>query len=460
MAEQLSPSDRSSLAAERGPVNMAMVGAMVFDAGPGAGYEDVLERLRARLHLIPRYRQRLQQPPLGLANPVWVDDTDFELEWHVRQATLPAPGGDAELAAYVAREASRRLDRSRPLWELHVLEGLAGEGVALLPKMHHALVDGIGAIDVGTVLLDPSSEPLQIPPPEDPWEPEPYDPARHLTRLAATPFARAQRLLMETATRALETRPRDVADELRSATELAVELARVRPQAPMTPLNREISPNRRFALARCDLASLKAAGKGPGGTVNDALLAAVAGMLRRYLDRVDLERPPVALVPVSVRPAGEEGELGNRIATVFVDLPVDEPDPVERVRRLAAITADLKGSAAVRAGAMLVGAAGWAPPAVSAMLARAMAGARAFNVVVSNIPGPQQPFFLAGRRMREVFPAVPLNPANQGLSVGIVSYDGGVFFGLLADRDLEPPLEVAAEALTESLAELRAPGAG
>jgi diacylglycerol O-acyltransferase / wax synthase len=323
--------------------------------------------------------------------------------------------------------------------------------------MHHALVDGIGAVDVGTVLLDPSPEPLDIPPADQPWEPQPYDPARHLARLAATPFARAQRLLMETATRALETRPRDVAEDLRSATELAVELARVRPQAPMTPLNREISPNRRFALARCDLASLKAAGKGAGGTVNDALLAAVAGMLRRYLDGIELDRSPVALVPVSVRSPGEGAEAGNRIATVFVDLPVEEPDPVERVRRIAAITGDLKGSAAVRAGAMLVGASGWAPPAVSAMLARAMAGARAFNIVVSNIPGPQQPFFLAGCRMREVFPAVPLNPANQGLSVGLVSYDGNVFFGLLADRDLDPGLEVAAGALAESLSELRAP---
>jgi diacylglycerol O-acyltransferase / wax synthase len=242
VAEALSPSDRSSLAAERGTVNMAMAGVMVFDAGPGLGYIAVLERLRERLHLIPRYRQRLQEPPLGLANPVWVDDTDFDLEWHVHQATLPAPGGDAELAAYVARETSRRLDRSRPLWELHLVEGLAGDRAALVPKMHHALVDGIGAIDVGTVLLDPSPEPLEIQPAERPWEPRPYDPTRHLARLAATPFARAQRLLMETATRALEARPRDVAADLRSATELAVELARVRPPAPMTPLNREISP--------------------------------------------------------------------------------------------------------------------------------------------------------------------------------------------------------------------------
>ena len=455
MAEPLSPSDRSSLAAERGPVNMAMAGAMVFDAGPAITYDTVLERVRARLHLIPRYRQRLRESPLGLTNPVWVDDADFELEWHVRQATLPAPGGDSELAAYLARETSRRLDRSRPLWELHVVEGLAGERVALVPKMHHALVDGIGAIDVGTVLLDPSPQPLEVPPAQGPWEPEPYDPARHLARLAATPFVRAQRLLLDTAVRALETRPRDVAEELRSATELAVELARVRPQAPMTPLNREISPNRRFALTRCDLATLKAVGKAAGGTVNDALLDAVTGMLRRYLAGIEPERPPVALVPVSVRTADESAEAGNRIATVFVDLPVDQPDPVERVRRLAAVTRELKGSAAVRAGAMLVGAAGWAPPAVSAMLARAMAGARAFNLVVSNIPGPQQPFFLAGRRMREVFPAVPLNPANQGLSVGIVSYDGGVYFGLLADRELDPPLAVAAGALEQSLDELR-----
>jgi diacylglycerol O-acyltransferase / wax synthase len=456
VAEPLSPSDRSSLAAERGPVNMAVGAVLVFEGGRGLDYDAVVERLRTRLHLIPRYRQRLASPVPGVAQPEWVDDEHFDLRWHVRHVALPPPGGDAELAAFVGSEFSRKLDRDRPLWELNVVEGLARRRVALVPRMHHALVDGIGAIDVGTVLLDPSPEPIDIAPPEGPWEPESYDRRRHLARLAATPFVRAQKMVLDTATRALDTSPRRAADDLRRATELMTELARNRPQAPMTPLNEPISPNRRYAFARASLKELKAAGKQAGGTVNDALLTVVAGMLRRYLEAAGLalDAPPVALVPVSVRREDERGELGNRMSTVFVDLPMAEPDPLVRLRRISETMRALKESSAVQAGALLVGATGWAPPLVSSVLVRAMGGVRAFNLVVSNVPGPQQPFYLGGSRMLEVFPIVPLNPVNQRLSVGIVSYDGGVFFGLLADRDLDPPVEVGAQALQAALDEL------
>lgn len=459
MAYELSAADRSSLTAEQGPVNMAVAAVLVFDPGPGVAYDAVLDRLRARLHLIPRYRQRLEEPRLGLVNPVWADDADFEVEWHVRHATLPEPGGYDQLADYVAREVSRRLDRSRPLWELHVVDGLEGERVALVPKMHHALVDGVAAVDVGTVLLDPGPEPLDIPPPDQPWEPRPYDRARHLTHLAATPIVRGQRVLLETVNRARDGGPRRAAEDLRRAGDLVVELARQRPQAPMMPLNERLSPNRRYALTRCPLDGLKVAGKAQGGTVNDALLAAVAGMLRRYLEGVRLDRPPVALVPVSVRPQGDGGQMGNRISTVFVDLPVDEADQAARVRTIAAAMREIKGSAAVRAGAMLVGATGWAPPIVSSMLVRALGGVRAFNLVVSNVPGPQVPFYLGGCRLRETYPVVPLNPANQRLAVGILSYDGAVFFGLSADRELDPPVTAARDALDESLRELLAASA-
>jgi diacylglycerol O-acyltransferase / wax synthase len=455
LAEALSPADRSSLAAERGPVNMAVGAALVFESGRGLHYDTVVRRLDSRLHLIPRYRQRLASAVPGVAQPEWVDDEHFDLRWHVRHVALPPPGGDAALASFIGTEFSRKLDRDRPLWELNVVEGLAGRRVALVPRMHHALVDGVGAIDVGTVLLDPSPEPVEIPSPEGPWEPAEYDRGRHLARLAATPFVRAQRIVLDTATRALDMSPRRAADDLRRATEVMTELARTRPQAPMTPLNRPISPNRSYAIARASLDELKAAGKGAGGTVNDALLGVVAGMLRRYFEAAGLAlaAPPVALVPVSVRREDEQGELGNRISTVFVDLPIDDPDPLARLRRISETMRALKDSAAVQAGALLVGATGWAPPLVSSVLVRALGGVRAFNLVVSNIPGPQQPFYLAGSRMLEVFPIVPLNPVNQGLSVGIVSYDGGVFFGLLADQALEPPVEVAAAALGEALDE-------
>ena len=454
MAQDLSPADRSSLAAEVGSVNMAVGGLLLFEGGEGMRYERVVERVVDRLHLIPRYRQRLRAGTTGLTNPVWVDDDGFDITWHVRRAVLPAPGDEAALAQFVGSQMSRRLDRSRPLWELTVVEGLGGGRAALLAKMHHALVDGVAAVDIGTVLLDPSVEPLRIPAPDEPWAPQAYDRTRHLARLAATPIVRAQKLLLDSATRALTPDPGRAAGDLRRATELLVQLARTRPSAPMTPLNAGHGPNRRFAFASAPLADLKAAGRAQGATVNDALLAAVAGMLRRYLEAAGAvpRKPLVALVPVSVRRPGEEG--GNAISTVLVDLPVGEPDPAARIAAIHATMAEIKDSAAIRAGALLVGASGWAPPLVSSTLARATGNLRAFNVVVSNVPGPQQPFWLNGCRLLAVHPAVPLNPGNQGLTVGIISYDGRVCFGLLADRDLDPPLEVASQGLRAALEEL------
>jgi diacylglycerol O-acyltransferase len=477
MTEELSPPDRSSIAAEQGPVNMAVGGLLVFEPEPQLTRATVAGRLADRIHLIPRLRQRLEEPPFGLANPVWTDDVAFDLDWHVRQAGLPAPGDDAELAVLVGREFSHRLDRSRPLWEATVIDGLAGGRQALLMKVHHALVDGMAAIGLAALVLDPSPEPLEIAPAEGDWEPRRYDRRRHVARLASRQLALAPRLMVDSMQRALDPDPRRAAGELRRTTELALELARTRPSAPMTPLNRPISPNRRFATAVGDLAAAKRAGRAAGATVNDALLAVVAGMLGRYLRATDHGTPgagpdtgptvtsadrtadPVALVPVSVRPAPADGATGNRISTVFVDLPVSEPDLGERIRAISAQTRALKESAAVRAGALMVEASGWAPPLVSGLLARTMGSMRVFNLVVSNIPGPQQPFYLSGVKLTGVHPVVPLNPANQGLSVGIISYDGRLCFGLLADRDLDPPLAVAAAALAEELAGLESAAA-
>jgi WS/DGAT/MGAT family acyltransferase len=460
VTEELSPADRSSLAAERGAVNMAVGGLLVFESGLTRTM--VKERIGERLHLVPRLRQRLQEPPLGVANPVWTDDTAFDLDWHVRQSSLPAPGGDAEIGVLVGREFSHRLDRSRPLWECTLIDGLTEGRQGLLMKVHHALVDGMAAIGMAALVLDPTEEPLEIPPPQEEWSPRAYDPRRHVARLAAKPLQRAPKLMVEGMLRALDPDPRRAASDMRRATEVTLELARARPQAPMTPLNRPISPNRRYAVAQAELDAIKRVGRESGGTVNDVVLALVAGMLGRYLAAAGEAafpasgRPPVALVPVSVREPGESGEMGNRISTVFVDLPVFGHDLGDRIRAIAAQTSELKDSAAVRAGSLMLAASGWAPPMVSGMLARAMGQVRAFNVVVSNVPGPQQPFYLSGVQMAEVYPAVPLNPSNQGLSVGVVSYDGRVCFGLLADRDLDPPLSTAAAGLVAALGELQA----
>ena len=460
MTEELSPADRSSLAAERGATNMAVGGLLVFAPEPPLTHAMVAARIGERIHLLPRLRQRVEEPPLGIANPVWTDDTGFDLDWHVRQASLPAPGGDSELGALVGREFSHRLHRSRPLWEATLIEGLEGGRRALLMKVHHALVDGVAALGMAALVLDPSEEPLEIPAPDREWSPRRYDLRRHVAQLAAKPLAIAPKLMVDATLRALDPDPRRAASEIRRATEVALELARARPQAPMTPLNRPISPNRRYALAHTELRSLKAVGRRAGGTVNDVVLAIVAGMLGRYLAAAGDEFPstaarsPVALVPVSVRLPGEEGELGNRISTVFVDLPVGEHQLLARTEAIAAQTRELKTSAAVQAGSLMIGASGWAPPLVSGMLARAMGQVRAFNLVVSNIPGPQQPFYLDGVRMQEVYPVVPLNPSNQGLSVGVISYDGRVCFALLADRDLDPPLSIAGAGLIAALGEL------
>jgi diacylglycerol O-acyltransferase / wax synthase len=445
MAEDLSPADRSSLAAEQGPVSMAVGGVLIFESE--IGHERLIERIGSRLHLIPRYRQRLQQAASGITNPVWVDDDHFDIRWHVRVTRLSAPGSDTQLAELIGTEMSRRLDRARPLWEVTLVERLDGGRCAVLAKMHHALVDGVAAIDIGTVILDPTPEPLDLGA-EAEWAPKPYDRRKHLARMMTVPVLRAQRALLESAQRALTTDPRRAADDLRRATDLLTQLARTRPAAPMTSLNRGIGPNRSYALQTAPLQALKDAAKPHGATVNDAILAAVAGMLRVVAPGVD----PVALVPVSVRQAGDEG--GNRFSTVLVDLPAHDPDPVARMQAVHEQMAKLKDSAAVRAGALLVGASGWAPPLVSSTLARAMSGVRAFNLVVSNLPGPQQPFYLDGVRLERVHPVVPLNPSSQGLTVGVLSYDGTVCFGLLADRALEPPLEEVSLALREALAEL------
>jgi diacylglycerol O-acyltransferase len=457
MAEALSPADRSALNSERGPITMSVGGLLILEEGPGLTPAALAQRLRERIHLIPRYRQKLKSLTGGLVQPTWVDDDAFDPEWHVRPATLPAPGDDAQLAEHVGRVMSQRIDRSRPLWELHVISGLEGGRTALMPKMHHALVDGIAAIDVGTVLLDPGEESLVIEP-ED-WSPEASGTRSHLTRLAGMQLVRAQKLVKDSTLRALDTSPRRAAEDLWRGTELLTELARQRPQAPMTPLNRPISASRRFARASGSLTEIKRVAKSFDATVNDVLLAVVAGTLERYLAGVaaDMDRrsSPVALVPVSVRREDQRGETGNRISMVFVDLPVREIDPVARIRVLHAQMTEIKASAAVRAGAIMVGAIGLAPPVVSAALGRALGNVRACNLVVSNVPGPQQTFYLAGSKVLEAYPIVPLNPANQGLTVGILSYDGRVNFGLLADAQLDPPVEHARASLVDALAEIQ-----
>jgi diacylglycerol O-acyltransferase len=431
---------------------MHVGGVLVFDGRLEQAV--VVERLRERIHLIPTYAMRLEEAPLGLANPVWVEDASFDPERHVRRVALPAPGGDAELCELVGHVMSERLDRSRPLWQLLVVEGLEGDRSAIVAKMHHALVDGIAAVDVSTVILDPSPEGLDLPPPPETDAPEPRRAQRldQLSRLASAQLRIPRQLARGAVSRAATLDARTAAREVRGAAEVLGELARVRPAAPATRLNAEIGSERVFALARASLDEVKAVRRAADASVNDVLLAAVALMLSEYLGD-DAPDSVVALVPVSVRAESERGDLGNRISTVFVELPL-HGDPLDRVRVISSRMQEVKESAQVRAGALIVGATGLAPPVVSSVAVRAMSGPRIFNLVVSNIPGPQQTFYLAGVPMREAFPAVPLNPGNQALSIGILSYDGTVGFGLLADRDTLPDLPEAAAGLESAMKRL------
>lgn len=427
---------------------MHVGGVLVFD-GPVAR-EEIAARLRDRIHLIPHYAMRLDEAPLGIANPVWRDDEDFDPDRHVRRVALPAPGGDAELCELVGELMSDRLDRARPLWQIHVVEGLAGGRSAVLARMHHALVDGVAAVDVSTVILDPTPEPLEL---EAPSAGDPRgNRLEALARLTGARMHVPRQLARQMALKALALEPRQAARQVKEAAGVVGELARIRPSAPDTRLNRPIGPHRLFAIARGSLDEVKAVRRATGATVNDVLLTAVALMLSEFLGD---EAPPsiVALVPVSVRTEGQRGELGNHISTVFVDLPLTG-DPVQRLRAVSEEMDRVKRSAQVRAGALIVGATGLAPPLVSSLAVRAMSGPRLFNLVVSNVPGPQQSFYLAGVPLLEVYPAVPLNPRNQALTVGILSYDGGVYCGLLADRDAVPDVDEAGRALERALSVL------
>lgn len=440
---------------------MHVGGVLVFEGA--ITREEIVRRLRERIHLIPRYAMRLDEAPLGIANPVWVPDERFDPDRHVRRVALPAPGGRAELEELVGDLMSDRLDRSRPLWQVHVVEGLAGGRSALVARMHHALVDGIAAVDVSTVVLDPTPDPLVIEGEDGagpaaarrniPLAPDAAARAEALARVTAARLHVPRRLAREMAARALAADPRGAMRQARSAAAVVGELARIRPVAPPTRLNTGIGPDRVFAMARATLDEVKSVRRATGATVNDVLLTSVALMLSEFL----ADPPPevVALVPVSVRGAGERGELGNRISTVFVDLPL-RGEPLDRLARVSGEMDAVKRSAQVRAGALIVGATGLAPPLVSSLAVRAMSGPRMFNLVVSNVPGPQQTFYLAGVPLSEVYPAVPLNPRNQALTVGILSYDGGVHFGLLADRDAVPDVGLAAAGLERALAGLSA----
>jgi diacylglycerol O-acyltransferase / wax synthase len=452
MTERLSASDMSSLLAERGPIHVHVGGTLIMEGEP-PGFEELLEHVSSRLPLVPRFRQRVTETPLRITNPSWESDSRFDLRWHVRHVALPKPGSMAQLRELIGRIMSQPLDLTRPLWQLYLIEGLEGDRHAYLSKTHHALVDGVSALDVGTIMLDPNPEGTEMQIPEEHWDPDEPSPEMLFVRAATDRIREPLRSARKAATGAL-TMPRETAKRVVRTAEGFTGLAANGPSAPRSALNVEIGRDRRVAYLGTDLQTLKQA-RSDGATVNDVLLAIVSGALRGFLAGRGDELPErlVALVPMSIRQPDEKLELGNRITTLPVSLPLQVADPAERLGLIHAETTRLKESEQARAASLIIEATGWAPPTINRVLADVMARPLTWNLVVSNVPGPQIPFYLLGRRMLEVYPFVPLSPQNHALSVGIVSYDGGVFFGLTGDRDAVADLDDFAAAVGEALLE-------
>jgi len=454
--DRLSAVDASFLHQEKQASHMH-VGALAIFEGPPPAREEFCAHLEARLGLVPRYRQKLAFPPLDTGRPFWVDDPSFNLDYHVRHTALPKPGSDDQLRQLVGRIFSQRLDRSKPLWETWIVQGLEGGHFALISKTHHSLVDGVSGVDIATVLFDLSPVPAE-PEAQEPWTPSPEPSDAELVvdgvkGLIRTPFSLAGRALG-----ALQ-RPGDTIERVREAAEGIGEVvwAGMNP-APDVPLNVPIGPHRRVRWLRSRLADFKEIKNALGGTVNDAVLAVVAGALGRWLrDRgVRTEGTELrALVPVSIRAEDERGALGNRIAAMRGPLPVYVDDPVERLRVVQHGMGELKESKQALGAEVIAGLQDFAPPTLLAQASRLNFSTRLFNLIVTNVPGPQFPLYLLGREMQEIVPIAFL-PENHALAIAIMSYNGRVDFGLLADYDAMPDLDAFADHLDESLAELLA----
>ncbi len=455
--DRLTGLDSSFLHLERDVAHMHVAGCMVLDGDP-PGYDELVTHVVGRLHLVPRYRQRLAFVPLNQGRPVWVDDPHFHVHYHVRHTALPSPGGDDQLKRLAGRVFSQALDRSRPLWELWLVEGLAADRFALLSKTHHALVDGISGVDIVTVLFDTSPDPVPVAPADREWIPRPLPSSAQLLADALLERATVP-AEMARGVRATLRGPRHVVGSVGRAAAGVGAVARAGLQAaPPSPLNTRIGPHRRFTWVREDLRRFKAIKDTLEATVNDVVLASVAGALGRYLGRrgeVTEETVLRAMVPVSIRADAERGALGNRVAAMWAPLPIGLADPSQRLLTISRSMRGLKESGQAVGAQVLTELTGFAPPTIMAQAARLQARQRMFNVVVTNVPGPQFPLYMLGRELDATFPMVPL-AENQALGIAIMSYNGQLNFGLNADYDAMRDLEALADDLRAAIEELAA----
>jgi len=463
--DRLTGLDASFLHLEDGTSHMHVAGVSIF-AGEPPSYQELLDHVKGRLSLVPRFRQKLRFVPFGQGRPVWVDDPHFNLEYHVRVTALPPPGSEEQLKNLASRVFAQQLDRTKPLWEIWLVEGLGpqpgqdGESrarFALLSKTHHALVDGVAGVDITAVLFDTAPEPETPPGPGSPWQPRPEPTSIQLLGDALIERAIQPAEVVRSA-RAAFRAPRRIARRGIDSVAAMGALARTGLAAPSTALNVEIGPHRRFDWVRTDLDDIKAIKNKLGGTVNDVVLAVVTGALRGFLQQRGESVDGLvvkAMVPVSVRRDNEYGMTGNRVAAMMASLPVYEVDPVERLRMLSDELAGLKESGQAVGAEALTQLAGFAPPTVLAQASRLQPRQRFFNLVVTNVPGPQMELYVLGRPLVDVFPLAPL-AKRQALCIAIMSYHGKLNFGLLGDFDAMPDLEVLAQGIRDSIEELRA----
>ncbi len=452
--DRLTAVDASFLTNEGDNSHMHIGGVMIFE-GPAPGYNDFVGHVRSRLHLVPRYRQKLAFPPLETGRPFWVDDPNFNLEYHIRHSALPAPGSEEQLENIAGRLFSQQLDRSKPLWEIWLVQGLEENRFALIIKTHHSVIDGVAGIDIATVLFDVKPIPENVEPDHE-WVASPTPSQATLAAKGAEDVARTPLRLTRRVTSAA-LRPRSTLKQVREAAEGIGEIAWAYvDRAPEVPLNTDIGSHRRYCWVRSSLDDFKKIKNTFGGTVNDVVLTCVAGALRRWLRARGLRVEGLemrALVPVSIRAEDESGNLGNRIAAMRGPLPVYIDDPVKRLAVVRKEMDGLKESKQALGAEVISRFNDFAPPTLLAQASRINFSTRLFNLIVTNVPGPQIPLYVLGRELLDTFPVAFL-PENHALAIAIMSYNGGVNFGLIADYDSMEDVELIAEGIQDSVAEL------
>jgi diacylglycerol O-acyltransferase / wax synthase len=462
MADRLTALDASFLHLEDATSHMHVASVTVFE-GPPPTHAELLEHVERRLSLVPRFRQKLRSVPLGQGRPVWVDDPHFNLEYHVRATALPPPGSEQQLKYLASRVFAQQLDRTKPLWEIWLVQGLdrgdrtpgEAERFALLSKTHHCLVDGVAGVDITAVLFDTAAEPTAPPDSGPHWQPLPEPTSAQLLGDALVERA-TQPAEMARSVRSAVRAPRRVISRSVEAASAVGALARSGLGAPPSCLNVEIGPHRRFDWVRADLGEVKEIKNRLGGTVNDVVLAVVTGALRKFLQERGEDADSLtlkALVPVSVRRDDEYGMTGNRVAGMMAPLPVYEEDPVERLRIISEELEGLKDSGQAVGAQVLTQLSGFAPPTVLAQAGRLQSRQRFFNLVVTNVPGPQMPLYVLGRQLLDVFPLAPL-AKRQTVCIAIMSYNGKLNFGLLGDFDAMPDLDALGKMVEEARDEL------